>query len=329
MSLDKKVMRLYNEFGQRKVMGAPAPSVRQPHYFLHRTFLGEQDLVIIFNTKRCRYQCYFCDLPRKSSTSWVSTDDILAQFEYVLNELKHSLSVLDRLTLSNEGSVLDADTFPTDALLTIARCARELRRVRTLVLETRLEFIDCEILRQIREADPRATVNILTGFETKDPHIRDEILFKREPLDVFLKGLDKVAECDAELTAYVLFKPSPMMTDDDAFAEAESSIDFLIEQCQRRGIPLTVRLNPMYAAKHSKWAKIARAMPQYKPPRLTDVLRLATKNAQEGVRIYIGLSTEGLEEPWGNYMAREDYSRELLKQAILFNNGKLIDFDME
>jgi len=326
MSLEAKVMRLYNEFGQRKPIGQPAEDTRHPHYFLHRTFLGEQDLLIIFNTKRCRYQCYFCDLPLKSTRAWVTTEDILAQFEYVLDELKHSLSVLDRLTLSNEGSVLDIDTFPEDAMLTIARCAKELRRIRTLVLETRLEFVDPIYIKQVKEADPRATINILTGFETRDPYIRDEILYKQESLDMFLGGLDKVGESGADLTAYVLYKPSPNMTDKDAFIEAEDSINYLVEQCRRRGIPLTVRLNPMYAARRSRWAKIARTTPEYKPPRLSDVLRLAVKKASEGVKIYVGLSTEGLEEPWGNYIVREDYSQELLKQAILFNSGKRSDF---
>lgn len=326
MPLEGKVRHLYNQFGQRKPMGEPATDAREPHYFLHRTFLNEQDLLIIFNTKRCRYQCHFCNLPLKSSTSWISGDDILAQFEYVLDELKHSLSVLDRLTISNEGSVLDAETFPTEVLLTIAKCAHELRRVRTIVLETRLEFMDPKVVRQIREADPRAVVDILTGFETQDPHIRDEILGKRESLDTFLAGLDRVAECGAELTAFVLFKPSPTMTDDEAFKEAETSIDYLVDLCLRRDIPLTIRLNPMYAARRSKWAKIACVTPEYKPPRLTDVMKLAAKKRQEGSRVYIGLSTEGLDEPWGNYMCREDYSRGLFKQAILFNSWRLSHF---
>jgi len=141
---------------------------------------------------------------------------------------------------------------------------------------------------------------------------------------MFLVGLDKVTVCGAELTAYVLYKPSPTMTDEEAFHEAENSIDFLVEQCSRRGIPLTVRLNPMYAARHSRWARVAEKTPEYQPPLLTDVLKLAVKKANEGVRMYIGLSTEALEEPWGTYMVREDYSQELLKQAILFNAGQYL-----
>src|SRR6266516_115818 len=270
MSLENRIKSLYDEFGQRKSMGRSAPDTQKPHFFLLRTFRGENDLLIILNTKRCRYQCHFCQLPAKSSKTWIASDDILAQFEYVLYEMKHSLSILDRVTLSNEGSVLDSTTLPTETLFTIARCIYELRRVRTLVLETRLEFVDPSVIRQIQEAAPRTVINILTGFETHDPYIRDRILFKRESLDAFQAGLNRVAETKSELTAYVLYKPSPVMTDDEAFIEAESTIDYLVNECSHRSIPLTIRLNPMYLAKGSYWARLAKAAPNYKPPRLTD-----------------------------------------------------------
>lgn len=321
-SLPKEVDSLYRTYGQRKEMGISSPSPELPHYFLHRTFLGEGDLLIIFNTKKCRYQCHFCQLPAKSSKEAIPAEAIVAQFAYVMKELKHSLSVLDRVTFSNEGSVLDKETFPTEALLTIASATEKLRRVRRMVLETRLEFVEPEVIRKIKELAPRLTVDILTGFETLDKDIRDDILHKREPLDMFLAGLDKVVETNSVLTGFVLFKPSPFMTDEEAFFEAERSIDFLAEQCRQREIPLTIRLNPMYLAEGSRWAEIALSTPNYKPPRLTDVLRLAEKKRSEGLPIYIGLSTEGLAGSVGDYTAREDFSPALLKQAILFNNLK-------
>ena len=327
LSIEEKVRRLYNKYGQRKAMGKSASNVRRPHYFLHRTFFGDQDLLIIFNTKRCSYNCDFCQLPAKSSRTWISGESIISQFEYVIDQMKHSLSVLNRLTISNDGSVLDTKTFPTEALLTIARCAGELRLIRRIVLETRLEFVDTSVIQKVKETIPKATVNILTGFETQDTHLRDKILFKKEPLDVFLNGLDRIAKTESELTSYVLFKPSPTMTDMEAFTEAEKSINFLVEQCRTRSIPLSIRLNPMYVAASSKWAKVAQDTPDYKPPRLTDVMELASKKTQEGVRIYIGLSGEGLDETWGNYMNRGDYSSDLIKYIKQFNDRKISSFE--
>ncbi len=316
---------LYKKYGQRKPMGESSPSTWQPHFFLHRTFLGDQDLLIIFNTKRCKYRCHFCQLPAKSSPTLIPGSEIVSQFSFVVKELKHSLSVLDRLTFSTEGSVLDASTFPTEALLEIAEGINELRRVRTLVLETRLEFVDIDVLAQIREIAPRLSLNILTGFETHDPYLRNQVLFKREPLDVFERGLDRVAQAGAQLTTYVLFKPRWDMSDEEAVAEAEASIDYLAAQTKMRGLDFSVRLNPMYAADGSRWAKKAHVSPDYKPPRLTDVMRVAEKKRQEGVKIYIGMSTEGLDDG-SNYLAREDYSPSLIKPVLLFNSGKIDSF---
>lgn len=324
--LRTRVAQLYDTYGQRKDMGHGAVAEDRPHYFLHRSFLGEQDLLVIFNTKRCRYQCYFCQLPAKSSRTLIPADAIVAQFEYVVTELKHSLSVLDRLTFSNEGSILDATTFPTEALLSIAEAVGALRRVRQLVVETRLEFVDPDVLQQIRAAAPRVRTNILTGFETHDPILRERVLFKREPLELFEHGLDRVAESGSSLTAYVLFKPEQSMTDEAAVAEAAASIDYLDEACRSRGIPLDIRLNPMYAAAGSKWATIAHRSPDYRPPRLTDVMRVAARKRRLDLPIYIGLSTEGLDDG-SSYLAREDYQPGLIKQVKLFNDGKLPSFD--
>lgn len=327
IAIEDWIRKIYDQYGQRKEMGNSAPDVKLPHFFLHRTFLGDNDLLIIFNTKRCMYQCYFCTLPYKSSKIPIATEDIVAQFKYVLEEMKNSLSVLDRLTFSNEGSVLDADTFPTDALLTIAKGIKELRRVRTWVFETRLEFVDPEVIKQVCDIAPRVKVDVLTGFETRDPYLRDKVLGKKEPLAMFEEGLDNIAKSGVTLSSYVLYKPSQTMTDDEAFTEAEESIDYLIEQCKVRGIKLNcIRINPMYSAKGSRWAKIAKENTLYKPPRITDVMKLAEKKTREGLRVYIGLSTEGLDDPGSSYMFREDYQDALIKPIKLFNDGKIVSF---
>jgi archaeosine synthase beta-subunit len=197
-----------------------------------------------------------------------------------------------------------------------------MRRVRRIDLETRIEFADPGRLRQLQELAPRATLGVLTGFETQDQHIRDDILMKSEPLDAFLQGLDNVQQAGAALTSYVLFKPDPQMSDAGARDEAMKTIGFLAEECADRGIDLTIRLNPMYRAVGSGWARRADSAPEYQPPRLTDVMYVAQQAADMGVKIYIGLSAEGLAKDDGTYRARDDYLPALIKQVKLFNDGR-------
>jgi radical SAM enzyme (TIGR01210 family) len=300
-------------------MGDGANSASSPHYFLQRRFLGINDLLIIFNTKRCRYHCHFCSLPEKSSRSAVSAQDIEAQFRQVLWEVKHSLALIQRVTLSNEGSVLDGSTFPNDALLAILGSLAEMRSVREAVLETRLEFLEGSSISGLRAAARDVRVSILTGFETLDETIRDRILVKHEKLAEFVAGLDQLANHQLDLIAYVLFKPDFGMSDTAAYKEAEASIDFLVEQCAKRQIGLTVRLNPMYAAHNSRWERRALTTSNYAPPRLSDVLDLARAKRQQGVRIYLGLSTEGLSSSATSFLSREDFTRQLMKEAVIFN----------
>ena len=316
------VRRLFDDFGQRKSMTARPASAREAIYFLVRPFIGDLDVAILLNSLRCRYQCRFCNLPSKSSRVLVSANDLVAQWLSVMRELRHCLSTLDRITISNEGSVLDETTFPVEALDAIASSVGVLRNVRRLVLETRLEFVRAARIRELRAfADP-AAITILTGFETLDEGIRDRVLGKREPLDDFLAGLNEVASGGAALNAYVLFKPSWLMTDDDAVSEARASIEFLMKECKERAIPLAVRLNPMYVASGTAWQVQADRAGGFVPPRLTDVLAVAMEFRQRGLPVYLGLTSEGLASASGTYAARDDFSREVLRRAKAFNRRR-------
>lgn len=323
---DEEIAKLFNDFGQRKPMGQGATELTRPHYFLLRRYLSNLDLLVILNTKRCRYRCKFCNLPAKSSATPIPTDAIIDQFVYVCREMKHALSVIDQITLSNEGSVLDLDTLSLTALEGIVRSAACIRSARKLVLETRLEFVDVEILRHLEAIAPRLAINVLTGFETLDDRIRRKFLVKCETIQRFEQGLDRIAEARVHLTCYVLLKPDPMMSDEAAVREADASIAYLEKQTRLRGTPLTIRLNPMYAAEGTPWAAMASKAGRFVPPRLSDALSVAKRAQDRGVEVYLGLSAESLATSDGTYMAREDFSRDLLREAKRFNDirGKAV-----
>ena len=111
------------------------------------------------------------------------------------------------------------------------------------------------------------------------------------------------------------------MSDEEAIEEARNSIEFLRHETAVRGIPLLIRFNPMYSAQSTVWARNAALDPAYRPPRLTDVLTVAKEARSAGVSIYLGLSAEGLAEEGRTYRSREDFTKDLLKEAILFNEG--------
>jgi radical SAM enzyme (TIGR01210 family) len=307
--------------GPKKPMGQAAPAIDRPHYYLLRKFKGDVDLLIILNTKRCHYQCDFCNLPAKSSRTFIDSEHILAQMQYVFDEVADAISVVDRVSLSNEGSVLDEATLPRSALTEFIEACTQLPACRRIVLETRLEFVTESRLRDIETLANGRVIDILTGLETINDRIRNEVLGKRQDLTSFTQGLDAIAQLEhPALTSYVLVKPDFAQTDDDAMAEATRTILYLAEQCAARSIALGVRINPMYIAEGTQWANTAQTQ-GYQPPRLTDVLELAEWCEAQGIPAYIGLSSEGLADETTSYRAREDFSKAHLKRAIRLNTS--------
>ena len=192
------------------------------------------------------------------------------------------------------------------------------RSVQEVVFETRLEFATEKILSEVKSILPKKRLIILTGFESANPRIRDVVLYKRESLEDFSRGLDVLGELQYDLTAYVLYKPDPDMTDEEADDDALESIGWLVRETQRRAIPLSIRLNLMYVAVGTAWARELN-LATYRPPSLGRALAIAQRTTQHGIECYVGLSSEGLSDERLTYRVREDFNRDLLRQAIQFN----------
>lgn len=310
------VKDLYVKNGPSKPMNINKPA-NEPCYFLLRKFLDLNDLLIIFNTDHCPFSCSFCNLNNKEL---VNNYDVLAQFLFVCNKLKHSLSIVERITISNNASVLNNLIFPENDLYTIIRSLNCFKNLREIVLETNMLYVNNGVLSKIQACTSKS-INILVGFETLCEEIRSNILKKPESINDFLKGLDILAEFQFGITAYILYKPDYNMSDNDAYDEALKSAKFLINESKKRNISLSLRINPMYASIESEWCRRAQKNKNYLPPKLSDVLKLSYYLRSRGIDTYIGLSTENSELLYGSYRDREDFSKDLLKEAIIFNKN--------
>jgi len=320
VSPEQEVSGLLRTFGPAKPMGGRLLLPTEPYFFLIRRFLSDIDLLVILNTKKCRCYCRFCGLSREREEGSICGKDIVEQFVSVCRTVCHSLSILDRVTISNEGSVLDKETLPQSALYSIVNSLSMIKSLRRIVLETRIELIDYHTMKLLQDLAPTVMFDILTGLETRSDYIRNTILRKDQTIEEFEEGLRYIAQANCALTSYVIFKPDPNMSDNDAKQEAILTIEYLREICTELRVPLTVRLNPMYAAKGTPWAEDAETVDNYQPS-LADVLDVAEKAKASGIPTYIGLSWEGLAHPRGTYVAHKDFSREVFKRAKAFNDS--------
>lgn len=311
MNLIDYTKNIYKEYGQSKSMDM----LENPCFFLQRKFKSEQDLLIIFKTLPCSFNCKYCNLSKNNYRHFLSLCD---QFAYVIKEMRHSLSTLDRITLSNNGSVLNQETVSRTDLKNILCAITQIRNISRVVIETDLRYVNKEVISELKYILSGVNLNLLTGFETLDNRIMSNTLGKYRDDVEFVNKLDILAEENCELTAYILYKPDQFMDDAAAYNEALKSIKYLEEQCCKRKIPLTIRINPMFAAKGTPWAEIARDCPQYSPPKLSDIFSLA-KEVQSRIPVYIGLSLEEKSETWGTYRVQQDMTNELLLEVIRFN----------
>ena len=318
------VDQLRTEYGDRQPMGAGAARPESAHYTLTRRFKGQLDLLVIFNTLRCHYNCSFCNLPTKSSSIPVPYDLLIAQFESALMRHANVLHVLERMTISNEGSVLDTQTFGEAALTTILQAADRMPALTRIVLETRPEFISQAYIKLLRSCNTNAWLDFLVGFETLDDRIRNVVLGKRQSRSSLAEAMDAIASVErARLTSYILLKCDTAFSDEQGVEEAKATIRYLVAEANSRRIPLSVRINPMYIATDVRWSTKA-IKGGYRPPRLTDALEVARFAEMLGADAFIGLSTEGLADEANSFRSREDFSRQLLKDAIVFNQASRV-----
>jgi radical SAM enzyme (TIGR01210 family) len=254
----------------------------------------------------------------------------MSQIDHVfaLEELKTRAHEIQKLIVSNNGSVLDQLTFPTTALFyLLTRINTLLPNLDVLSLETRAEYVEWDelsyIARALEERDHRAVLELAIGFEAFDDHIRNDVFHKGLSLTTFERLVELMSPYRYRLKSYFMLKPVMGMSDDEAVADIHRAIDYLHDQATRSSVPMNMHLNPTYAAYGTQLAE-AFARGEYSPPRLADVIRAARHGRGKNVSIYLGLFDEGLAVPGGSFLREGD--EPLRERLEAFNRTQ--DFDL-
>lgn len=293
-------------------------SSRKPIVSKTRLFRGEPELLTVFYTKRCRYQCSFCTLPWQSAHHLVEFEDVETQLDVAFLNALHSLSRVERVSFGNEGSILDEDTFPRSHLgFALQRTAR-LPSVHTFALETRHEFVTPERLDFVQSLIGDCTLEMKIGLESLSESVREDVLGKRMDLREFERVVAELGRRNIRLSCYVLMGADPRHSPAEARHETMATCRYLIELCDELNTDLLIRINPMYCAEGSPWAKRAKKH-DWTPPSIRDIAAVTRTLADKGVAVYVGLSDEGLAEEGGTYQSRSDYDSTLHDALHTYN----------
>ena len=128
-----------------------------------------------------------------------------------------------------------------------------LPELRVVSIESRPEFVETAelefIARVLAEGDTPTLLEIATGFEAFDDHIRNEIFDKGLSLAAFEQLVEKIAPFGYHLKCYFMQKPVPGMTDAEAVEDIHRAIEYLGQIAVKYGVAVNMHLNPTYVGK--------------------------------------------------------------------------------
>ncbi|MGD8834552.1 MAG: hypothetical protein PVJ19_06410 [Desulfobacteraceae bacterium] len=266
-------------------------------------------LFVVFYTQACRWsRCLGCNLPSKVSQEHIDFRFLMKQVDHLFADtrVKSRFHDIRKVIISNNGSVLDEDTFSSTALMyLIAMLNMHVPNLSMLCMESRPEYVDLEelefISRALAEGDTPTGLEIAIGFEAFDDHIRNDVFDKGLTLAAFESLAQKLASYHFSLKCYFMQKPVPGMSDNEAIEDIQHAIAYLGSVANDLGARMNMHLNPTYVATGTALETAFRAG-DYIPPRLEDVARAARAAREINLRIFIGLSDEGLALPEGSFL---------------------------
>lgn len=263
----------------------------------------------VFYTQACRWsRCKGCNLPSRVSQSHVDFKDLMQQVDSLFADpgvQKYSQDIR-KVIVSNNGSVLDEDTFSSTALMyLIAKLNLHVPNLSMLCMESRPEYVDMSELeflaRALAEGNTPTDLEIAVGFEAFDDHIRNDIFDKGLTINGFESLAQKLATFNFSLKCYFMQKPVPGMSDQDGVDDIRSAIDYLHHTSREIGTKINMHLNPTYVATGTV-LESSFISGEYRPPRLEDVARAAMAAKGKNLSIFIGLSDEGLALAGGSFL---------------------------
>jgi radical SAM enzyme (TIGR01210 family) len=232
-----------------------------------------------------------------------------------------------KLHVSNNGSVLDEETFSSTALMyLLARVNLHLPNLAVLNLETRPEYVELAelefISRALKEGNTPTQLELAIGFEAFDDRVRNEIYLKGLDLADFEQFVSRVAPYGFRVKCYFMQKPVPEMNDEEAVRDIQRGIRYLGGIARRFGAEINFQLNPTYVA-HGTLLEENFRRGAYSPPLLADVARAAHAAREEPLSVFIGLYDEGLAVDGGSFIRPGD--RHLLDILEQFNRTQNYD----
>ncbi len=261
-------------------------------------------LLVVLRAPGCSYAlrtggCTVCGFTAHLSTRGeaVSAAELRAQLHAAIEAHAAERSQIEHLDLYCSGSFFNDEEIPAPArALLLELAARELPALRTLLVDTRPEFVTGGALAAARAALAREgapiALEVAIGLESADDEVRNRLIRKGFSFASFVRAAEALAGAGASLAVYLLLKP-PGLDDEAAIADVVASGRALRALSDRLGLRVRAALEPTLVVEGTPLHDEHRAG-RYRSPSLWAAVRAALGLAELGLPVHVGLSDEGL-----------------------------------
>jgi archaeosine synthase beta-subunit len=260
-----------------------------------------QRLMVVLRAPGCQYalrtggctNCGFHHLTTRGVP--VPSEQLIAQLQYALDHLTDPPEAIMELDLYCSGSFFCDEEIPPAARHGLLQLTRRLPRLRTVLLDSRPEYVTAEVLRatgrSLGLADNSIRLEVAIGLESADDTIRLRHIRKGFSLQSFEAAAKNLADAGAALAVYLLLKPLGV-DEEAAIADVLASGRYLADLAQRLHLPTRVALEPLFVVEGTPLFEELRAG-RYTPPSLWSVVQ-AIYGLEDLLPVQVGLDTEGL-----------------------------------
>ncbi|MFX1452391.1 MAG: archaeosine biosynthesis radical SAM protein RaSEA, partial [Promethearchaeota archaeon] len=249
----------------------------------------------------------------------VEPNQIINQFNYALQNKLDEIEI-DKdnyiIKIFNSGSFLDKNEVAQDVRSYLYNKIAEIKKIKEVVIESRVEYISSEKLEEIRDSLKNKYIEIGIGLETTDDYIRNNYINKGLLFDEFQSVLQLCKDHDIGVKAYLLFKP-PFLNEISAIDDCVDSIKTLINLKVN-----SISINPLNIQKGSL-AEYLWYQKRYRPPWFYSLIKCIkksiTKDDLKNVRVLSDPSGAGTKRGIHNCLKRDCNKKmiNILKNFVL------------
>ena len=239
--------------------------------------------VIIFRTQGCSWAlnsgCSMCGYFNDSLWAKTSDEDILKQFETVMNRYKDEKFV----KIFTSGSFLDDKEISPKVrkkiLETLAKTADKIS------VESRPEYITEKTLVEIKKIIGSKIFEIGIGLEAADDDVRKNYVNKGFTFNDYKKAAKLLKKHGFKLKTYVLIKP-PFLSEKESIDDAVKTVDKI------KNITDTISFNPVNIQKNTLVDSLWKQK-KYRPPWLWSIIEILKNSKKTAPDVFIKCDISG------------------------------------